>query len=90
MPTLRASQKGQLVIPAYLRRKYGIQAPGRAVITEKDGKIIVVPAVALDHTGRPAWEGAREAGEGLRVWSTYRRIGRDLTQGTNCNENCEP
>lgn len=44
MPIIRVSQKGQLVIPAYLRRKYGIQAPGRAMIAENDGKIVIAPA----------------------------------------------
>ena len=46
MPTVKISAKGQMVIPSYLRRKYGIQAPGRALVTEKDGQIIIISAPA--------------------------------------------
>jgi AbrB family looped-hinge helix DNA binding protein len=46
MPTVKISAKGQVVIPSYLRRKHGIQAPGRALITEKNGKIVIIPAPA--------------------------------------------
>ncbi|WP_257611998.1 AbrB/MazE/SpoVT family DNA-binding domain-containing protein, partial [Neomoorella thermoacetica] len=41
---VKISAKGQLVIPALLRRKYGLQAPGRALIIEKEGQIIITPA----------------------------------------------
>ncbi|MGI9860460.1 AbrB/MazE/SpoVT family DNA-binding domain-containing protein [Moorella naiadis] len=44
MPMVKISAKGQLVIPALLRRKYGLQAPGRALIIEKEGQIIITPA----------------------------------------------
>lgn len=44
MSMVNVSPKGQLVIPAYLRKKYGIKAPGRAIITEKDGQIVIIPA----------------------------------------------
>ncbi|WP_258359446.1 AbrB/MazE/SpoVT family DNA-binding domain-containing protein [Moorella sulfitireducens] len=44
MPTVKVSAKGQVVIPAQLRQKYGLQAPGRAIITEKEGQIVITPA----------------------------------------------
>jgi len=44
MTIVNVSPKGQLVIPSHLRRKYGIKAPGRAFITEKEGQIVIVPA----------------------------------------------
>lgn len=43
MAIIKISPKGQLVIPSYLRKKYGLQAPGRALITEREGQIIIVP-----------------------------------------------
>jgi len=43
MSTVMISTKGQIVIPSHLRQKYGIKAPGRALITEKDGQIVIVP-----------------------------------------------
>jgi len=44
MPTVKISGKGQLVIPSHLRKKYGIQAPGRAMVTESEGRIVIIPA----------------------------------------------
>ncbi len=46
MSTVMISTKGQIVIPSHLRQKYGIKAPGRALITEKDGQIVIVPLPA--------------------------------------------
>ena len=39
----RASSKGQIVIPAPLRRKYGIQKGTRVNISEEDGRIFLQP-----------------------------------------------
>ena len=38
-----ASTKGQIVIPAALRRKYGIQKGTRIHVTEKHGQIVLQP-----------------------------------------------
>ena len=38
-----ASVKGQIVIPAPLRRKYGIKKGTRIQVYEEDGKIILQP-----------------------------------------------
>lgn len=51
MAIVKISPKGQMVIPSNLRQKYGIQAPGRALITEKEGQIVIVPAPADPVTG---------------------------------------
>jgi AbrB family looped-hinge helix DNA binding protein len=38
------SFKGQLVIPAELRKKYGLQAGMRVLFSEQDGKLTLEPA----------------------------------------------
>ncbi|MBC7347700.1 MAG: AbrB/MazE/SpoVT family DNA-binding domain-containing protein [Clostridia bacterium] len=43
MVTVKVSTKGQLVIPAPLRRKCGLRAPGRALIMERKGELVVLP-----------------------------------------------
>ena len=39
----RATQKGQIVIPAALRKKYGIKKGTRIQIYEKDGDLVLNP-----------------------------------------------
>lgn len=43
MTVAKVSSKGQVVIPAYLRKKYGINAPGRVMVVEKEGKLLITP-----------------------------------------------
>jgi len=38
------SSKGQLVIPAELRRKYGLKPGSRVVFTDKKGELVLQPA----------------------------------------------
>lgn len=38
------SSKGQLVIPAELRRKYGLKPGARVIISERDGALVLEPA----------------------------------------------
>lgn len=40
------TSKGQIVIPADLRRKYGITTETRIVIYEEDGRIVLLPVIA--------------------------------------------
>jgi len=54
---IRVSSKGQATIPKKLRERFGIETPGRVLIYEDDGKIVVEPLPSVDemqgiHAGR--------------------------------------
>ena len=51
MPIVRITAKGQVVIPAEFRRKHGLQTPGRALITERDGQLVITPVASDPVTG---------------------------------------
>ena len=59
------SSKGQATIPKDLRERFGIEAPGKVLIHEQEGKIVVEPLPSVEemqgiHAGR------YEKGEVLR------------------------
>ena len=41
--TVSITSQGQISIPAKLRRKLGLEKPGKAIVTEKNGEIILRP-----------------------------------------------
>lgn len=43
MLTVKISTKGQVVIPASLRKKCGLRAPGRVLVVEQEGKLVLLP-----------------------------------------------
>lgn len=43
MPIIRVSEKGQIVIPKELRKKYGITPKSEVLVTEVNDKILIVP-----------------------------------------------
>lgn len=43
MSVAKVSQKGQIVIPNRLRKKYGIHPKGEVLITEVNDKIVIIP-----------------------------------------------
>lgn len=45
MPIVRTSGKGQVVIPAAIRRRAGIRAGDKVSVQEQDGIIVVVPVM---------------------------------------------
>ncbi len=45
MPIVRASTKGQIVIPARLRRKYRIEKGTKVNVIDGDGEIILRPVL---------------------------------------------
>ena len=51
MPIVRITAKGQVVIPAEFRRKHGLKAPGKALITERDGHLVITPVASDPVTG---------------------------------------
>jgi len=46
MQVARVSSKGQLVVPAGIRRKYGIKPGTRIVFVEENGRVILQPVTA--------------------------------------------
>lgn len=46
--TLAVSPKGQITLPASLRKKYGIEPGGLVNVVEKDGRLVLAPAVAVE------------------------------------------
>lgn len=54
---IRVSKKGQATIPKDLRDRFGIETPGKVLIHEEEGKIVVEPLPPVDemqgvHAGR--------------------------------------
>ncbi len=43
MGAIKVTQKGQVVIPAEFRKKYGIKAPGQVLIAEREGHLVIMP-----------------------------------------------
>ncbi len=41
--TVSITSQGQISIPASLRRKIGLAKSGRALVTEKEGKLVIEP-----------------------------------------------
>ncbi|MGI6514840.1 MAG: AbrB/MazE/SpoVT family DNA-binding domain-containing protein [Syntrophomonadales bacterium] len=44
MPIVKITSKGQVVIPVEFRKKYGLSAPGKAIITEEGGRLVISPS----------------------------------------------
>ena len=54
---IRVSKKGQATIPKELREQFGIETPGKVLIHEEGGKIVVEPLPSVEemqgvHAGR--------------------------------------
>lgn len=54
---IRVSKKGQATIPKELRERFGIETPGKVLIHEEGGKIVVEPLPSVEemqgvHAGR--------------------------------------
>lgn len=45
---IRVSKKGQATIPKKLRERFGIDTPGKVLIHEKGGKIVVEPLPSVE------------------------------------------
>jgi len=45
---IRVSKKGQATIPKALRERFGIDTPGKVLIHEEDGKIVVDPLPSVE------------------------------------------
>lgn len=54
---IRVSSKGQATIPKELRERFGIETPGKVLVHEEGGKIVVEPLPSVEdmrgvHAGR--------------------------------------
>lgn len=45
---IRVSKKGQATIPKDLRERFGIETPGKVLIHEEEGKIVVEPLPSVE------------------------------------------
>lgn len=57
---IHVTPKGQATIPKPLREKFGIDTPGKVLIHEEDGKIVVEPAPSAKNMRGIHAEGRRE------------------------------
>lgn len=46
--TVIVSNRGQLTLPVGLRKKFGIQAGGPVIIEDRNGEIVLKPAVVME------------------------------------------
>ena len=46
--TVVVSSRGQLTLPVGLRKRFGIQAGGPVIIEDRDGEIILKPAIVME------------------------------------------
>lgn len=73
MPTARLSSKSQIVIPAEVRRRLGLQPGDRLRVEVEDGRIVLTresPLAALDRlrsAGTGRWKEAEEELERSRA-----------------------
>lgn len=61
---IRVSKKGQATIPKDLRERFGIETPGKVLIHEEEGKIVVEPLPSVEEM-QGAHAGRYEKGEVL-------------------------
>jgi len=62
MPVVKTTPKGQIVIPATIRAKFGITGGSRVEVREEAGRIIVVPLLADPvHQARGMFKGGASA-----------------------------
>lgn len=47
MNTVIVGERGQITIPRELRKKYGIKGKQPVIIEDRDGEIVIKPAVAV-------------------------------------------
>lgn len=45
---ISVSKKGQATIPKELRERFGIEAPGKVLVREVDGKVVVEPLPSVE------------------------------------------
>ena len=46
--TLTVSKKGQITLPAELRKRFGFEAGGTVIAEDRDGELVIRPAAVLE------------------------------------------
>ncbi|WP_406311351.1 AbrB/MazE/SpoVT family DNA-binding domain-containing protein [Streptosporangium sp. NBC_01639] len=64
---MRVNRKGQITIPARLRRKFGLQTGDYVTFTEVDGEIVIIPRKSTEQPGQDqeAWHDGVGGEDGL-------------------------
>ena len=80
---IRVSKKGQATIPKDLRERFGIETPGKVLIREEDGKIVVEPLPSVEemqgvHAGR--YERGDVLGHLREMTEEDKRLERERTE----------
>ncbi|MEF8776116.1 MAG: AbrB/MazE/SpoVT family DNA-binding domain-containing protein [Haloarculaceae archaeon] len=71
------SKKGQATIPKKLRERFGIETPGKVLIHEEEGKIVVEPVPSVEEM-QGVHAGRYEAGEVLEHLQEMNEADREL------------
>lgn len=74
---IRVSKKGQATIPKDLRDQFGIETPGKVLIHEEEGRIVVEPLPAVDEM-QGAHAGRYEKGDVLKHLHTMKDEDKQL------------
>ncbi len=69
--TVTVSNRGQLTLPANLRKRFGIKGGGTVILEERENEIVIKPAVVLEmevysDTQVKAWDEADRLDEAQR------------------------
>ena len=46
--TVLVSNRGQLTLPAALRKRFGLQCGGAVILEEHDNELVIIPAAVLE------------------------------------------
>ncbi len=70
--TVIVSNRGQLTLPVGLRKRFGIQSGGPVIIEDRNGEIVLKPAVVMEveifsDEQIAAWDSADRLDDGERV-----------------------
>jgi antitoxin PrlF len=79
--TLVVSNRGQLTLPARLRRRFGIKDGGPIILEERGNELVLKPAMVLEvdmYTDAQiaAWDEADRLGDGDRERISQRLVAR--------------
>ncbi len=71
---VKVHRKGLIVLPAELRRKYGIKEGGEAILIDEDARIVLIPRVKLADLYGSAKDYGKVIDEMIREVYEERRI----------------
>ena len=77
---IRVSKKGQATIPKELRERFRIETPGKVLIHEEEGKIVVEPLPSVEEM-QGVHAGRYEKGEVLQHLREMKEGNKQLERG---------